>query len=126
MKSSSSDRLPAYQHYELARHHMGEGKLDLAIQEFLASLAHAQHFKAHELVGECYLMQANYDLAIKHLSEARRTNNQVRAPSLLAETFRRAGRLEEARAVALEVLSVVPGNRLAKSILAKIEGISEA
>lgn len=113
-------------HYDLARQHMREGKLDLAIEEFLASLAHAEHFKAHELLGECYLMQANYDLAIKHLSEAKRTNNQVRAPSLLAETLRRAGRLEEARTMALEVLSVVPGNRLAKSVLAKIDGMSES
>ena len=126
MNPTSTDRLPAYQHYELARQHMRDGNLDLAISEFVTSLSHDQHFKAHELLGECYLMQGNLDLAIQHLSEAKRTNNQVRAPSLLAEALRRAGRFEEARAEASAVLSVVPGNRMAKTVLGKIEGTADA
>jgi tetratricopeptide (TPR) repeat protein len=109
---SSSERL-----YREGRRFMDAGAWEQAIQRFTASVEAAPHFKTLELLGECFLELGRPKDAVVPLAAAARLNPQPRAPSLLALALARAGRAEDARTIAEEVLADHPGNRLARRVL---------
>jgi tetratricopeptide (TPR) repeat protein len=103
---------------------MKAGALPNAVELFESSIAAAPHFKAFELLGECLLKLGRPLEAVGPLAAATALNDQVRAPSLLAEAFLEVGDAEAARRFAERVVFSDPGNRRAKRVLKSLEAAS--
>ena len=93
------------------------GDFARAIELLERSAALAPHFKTLEILGETLLKSGDPLAAVTPLAAATALNDQVRAPSLLAEAFLRIGELEDARKFAERVVTRDPGNRRALSVL---------
>src|SRR2546422_4176060 len=96
---------------------MEAGELEQAVQRLKQSAEAVPHFKSLELLGECLLKLRRPLDAIIPLAAATALNNQVRAPSLLAQAFLQCGQFLEAGEFASLVLKKAPGNRVARDIM---------
>lgn len=103
--------------YHEGRALMEAGEFEQAVQRFRQSMAAVPHFKTLELLGESLLKLGRPLEAIVPLAAATALNNQVRAPSLLAQAFLQCGEFLEAGEFASLVLKKAPGNRVAREIL---------
>jgi hypothetical protein len=96
---------------------MGAGDLEQAVQRLKQSVEAMPHFKALELLGDCSLkLQRPLDVIVP-LAAAPALNNQVRAPSLLAQAFLQCGEFLQAGEFASLVLKKSTGNRVAREIM---------
>jgi tetratricopeptide (TPR) repeat protein len=103
--------------YHEGRTLMEAGNLEQAVQRLKQSVEMAPHFKTLELLGECLLKLRRPLEAIVPLAAATALNNQVRAPSLLAQALLECGEFLDAGQFASRVLEKAPGNRVARSIM---------
>jgi tetratricopeptide (TPR) repeat protein len=99
--------------YHEGRTLMEAGNLEQAVQRLKQSVEMAPHFKTLELLGECLLKLRRPLEAIVPLAAATALNNQVRAPSLLAQGLLECGEFLDAGQFASRVLEKAPGNRVA-------------
>lgn len=104
--------------YQAGRARMDSGAFEEAIQAFSASVAIDPHFKALELMGECLLALGRPIQAVVPLAAASALNDQVRAPSLLAQAFLSIGDYQQAARLAKAVLVRASGNRVAQAVAA--------
>ena len=106
----------AFSLYEQARHAMDRGALEEAVALFEQSNADCPHFKALELLGECFIRLGRAQEAIVPLVAAATLNNGVRAPTLLAQVFLELAQYQDGLNMAELALSRHPGNRIAKQV----------
>jgi len=90
---------------------MGAGKFEEALELFQKSRRLGIHFKTLELIGECFMRLGRWDEAVVPLAAASTLNKGARAPSLLAETCLKTGRLHEAVDAADLAFARQPHNR---------------
>jgi len=102
--------------YQEARRLMNAGNLQEAILLFQQSIALSPHFKALELLGECYIRLGRLTEAIVPLAAATTLNRGVRAPALLAEAFLQLGEHERAQESAEVALKRDPNNKRALNV----------
>ena len=107
---------PALLSYQAARSKFEVGDLDEAISLLEVSVAANPHFKTLELLGEALLRAGDPKRAIVPLAAATTLNDQVRAPSLLAEALEANGNAIDAHRIALLALKRDPNNRKARSV----------
>jgi len=103
--------------YYEARTLIEADEFEQAAQRLRESVETAPHFKTLELLGECLLKLRRPLDAIVPLAAATALNNQVRAPSLLAQAFLQCGQFLEAGEFSSMVLSKSPANRAALEIM---------
>lgn len=96
---------------------MDEGEFEDAVLLFQQSISQYPHFKALELLGECFYRLNRLSAAIVPLAAATALNNGVRAPSLLAEVFLNLEQYQEAKYMAEMALSRDANNRRAKETI---------
>jgi tetratricopeptide (TPR) repeat protein len=117
----------AYGLYQKGRLMMEEGKLDEATVLFQHSIELSPHFKALELLGECFLRLNQLREAVVPLAAATALNKGVRVPSLLAEVFLQLKDYQAAEEVAEVALSRDSNNRKAlevKKVAAELKGMA--
>lgn len=102
--------------YDDGRARMSAGDTHSAIDIFEKSIALYPHFKALELLGECFIRSGRPSDAIVPLAAATTLNKGVRAASLLAKALAEVGDAERSREIADLALSRDPNNRLALNI----------
>ena len=102
--------------YYEARRMMEAGKLEDAVVLFQQSIESQPHFKALELLGECFIRLDRLPAAIVPLAAAACLNKGVRAPALLAEVFLKLKDYRQAGEIAEVALSRDPHNRKAQEI----------
>ena len=99
--------------YRRARELMGKNRLEEAVSLFQQSVALSPHFKALELLGECYVRLNRLPEAVVALAAATTLNRGVRAPSLLADVLLQLEDYDGAKEAAEIALSRDPHNRIA-------------
>ena len=102
--------------YQAGRTKLDAGDLDGAISLLEESVAANPHFKTLELLGEAFVRAGRPLRAIVPLAAATTLNDQVRAPSLLAEALQATGDVIDAHRIALLALKRDPHNRKARSV----------
>ena len=116
---------PSTQRYNRARELMTEGAIDHAVEMFLRSVADCPHYKAYELLGECYMRLERFPLAILYLAAASTLNRGGRAPSLLAEAWLAFGDTARALEAAEVALGREPKNKRALAVRQKASDFHE-
>ena len=111
----------SYQLYLKARNHFDLGEIEEAIKYFIKSNEVNPHFKTLELLGEAYIKLGKYNLAITPLAAATALNNNVKAPSKLAEAFYHLSMHDEAQHFANIALERDPNNKLSRTIIENIK-----
>ena len=102
--------------YQAGRSRLEAGDLEGAIALLQESVAANPHFKTLELLGEALLRAGRPLMAIVPLAAATTLNDQVRAPSLLAEALQATGDVVDAHRMALLALKRDPTNKKARSV----------
>ncbi len=110
----SGDR--AKELYDSGRLFLERAQLDEGIHDFEESAALLPHFKTLELLGEAWLKKGMPLRAVVPLAAATSLNDQVRAPSLLAEALLALGEELEAHRMAKVALGRDANNRRAKAV----------
>jgi tetratricopeptide (TPR) repeat protein len=102
--------------YDSGRSLLERGQLDEAIHDLEQSAALLPHFKTLELLGEAWLKKGIPLRAVVPLAAATSLNNQVRAPSLLAEAFLALGEELDAHRIAKVALGRDANNHRAQAV----------
>ncbi len=125
MQADRRDReseMEASELYQMARARLEAEAFQEAVVLFNRSIELFPHFKALELLGECYARMGQLRSAIVPLAAATTLNRQSRAPSILAEVFERLGEQDEALQMARLALERDNRNRRAKGVVSRLGG----
>ncbi len=106
--------------YQKARKAFDAGEFAEAAALFQKSIILMPHFKAFELLGECFIKLDRLTEAVGPLAAATILNRQVRAPSLLCEVFFQLGERTAAARFCRLALKRDPHNRKALAVQKKL------
>jgi tetratricopeptide (TPR) repeat protein len=113
-----SDELELAQRvYSAGREKLAVGDIEGAIALFEESAQIEPHFKTLELLGEAWLRLGQPKRAVVPLAAATALNEQVRAPSLLAEALLALGDQILAHRIAEIAIAREPNNKKAGAVL---------
>ena len=102
--------------YQAGRTKLRAGDIEGAISALEQSVTDYPHFKSLELLGEAFLRAGKPRRAIVPLAAATTLNDQVCAPSLLAEALLASGDELDAHRTALLALKRDPANSNARRV----------